>query len=88
MGKKVPVISIGVGMADIDKLKKKVKGANMLKKKTVKKSNKVLKAKGGALVTSSKAAFMKSAKARSPSLSNAEILAIWDAIKDMKASKK
>jgi len=27
MGKKVPVISIGVGMADMDKLKKKMKKA-------------------------------------------------------------
>ena len=30
MGKKVPVISIGVGMADMDKLKKKMKKAEMM----------------------------------------------------------
>ena len=30
MGKKVPVISIGVGMADMDKLKKKAKKAEMM----------------------------------------------------------
>ena len=30
MGKKVPVISIGVGMADMDKLKKKMKKTEMM----------------------------------------------------------
>ena len=31
MGKKVPVISIGVGMADMDKLKNKMKKTEMMK---------------------------------------------------------